>query len=68
MISLAQVFLKLNPGVGSNGAFVFVDIIWHLFRISQIDSDTSEDFARSLCMRGLGINELDNNSSPVDQC
>jgi hypothetical protein len=67
MVGSVQVFFKLNPGMRSDGALVLVDVVWHLLWIIQIDPDTSEDFTSSLGKGSLGIDELDNNSSSIDQ-
>ena len=67
MVGSVQVFFKLNPGMRSDGALVLVDVVWHLLRITEIDPDTSKDFTGSLGEGSLGVDELDDDSSSIDQ-
>ena len=66
MVGTVQVFFKLNPGMGSDGALVLVDVVWHLLRIAQIDPDTSKDFTGSLGEGSLGVDKLDDDPSSIN--
>ncbi len=67
MVGSVQVVFKLNPGMRSDGALILVDVVWHLLRITEIDPNTSKDFTGSLGKGSLGVDELDDDSSSIDQ-
>ncbi len=45
---------------------VLVQIVGHLLRIREVQSDASEDVSCSIGMDGLGVDELDEYSTHVD--
>jgi len=66
MVDSVEMCLKLSPRDGSDERHVLVQIVRHLLRIREVQSDTSEDVSCSIGMDGLGVDELDEYSTHVD--
>jgi len=66
VVDSVEMCLKLSPRDGPDERHVLVQIVRHLLRIREVQSDTSKDVSCPVGMDSLGVDELDEYSTHVD--
>ena len=66
MVDSVEMCLKLSPRDGPDERHVLIQIVRHLLRIREVQSDTPKDVSRPVGMDSLGVDELDEYSTHVD--
>ncbi len=66
MVDSVEMCLELSPRDGPDSRRVLVKVIGHLFCVSEVYPDTSEDVSSSIGVDGLRIDKLYEHSNHVD--
>ena len=66
MVDSVEMCLKLSPRDGPDERHVLVQIVRHLLRICEVQSDTPKDVSCPVGMDSLGVDELDEYSTHID--